>query len=201
MTITTPFTTPEFADFALGAGVPSRHQWTPQHVRTTDEDLLVTALREYAQAIARRCLHDQPAEYEDYIADLTEVDPGDAPTARNARFTYLLHSYADYMPSPDCEFKWLGEEYHAWQSPDCTVIVDVVTTLAWKELAGGEDEYKVFEASQAARLSFGNDLFAGVRYIVLDAPFESTWYPAQGEPQQYLTSDLNGLSASTGCVQ
>lgn len=190
MSVSTSVSRPRFTEFAASAGRPSHYRFMSHADRYVEEDFFVVALRGYARALAQQCHADDPGEYGDFVADLTEVQPGDAPTLRDVRLAYLLHSYAEYIPSPDCEFMWLGEEYHAWQSPDSTVVVDVVTTLEWKELAHGEDEYKVFEASQQARLSFGNDLFVGVRHIVLDSPHESTWYPADGEPQPLLTSDI-----------
>jgi hypothetical protein len=165
----------DLTDFGFGAGLPSINvYWSPDD-RLCEEDFLVDGLRGYLSAIASQCHRATPVEYEDFIADLTEVDSGDAPTRRSVRFTHLLHTYADYIPAPDCDYLDLSAPgYHGWVSSIGRVVFDIVTTLTWTELAAADDESLVRTALRAGA-DFGYH-FAGVRLIVLDAPFESSFY-------------------------
>lgn len=165
----------DLTDFGFGAGRPSIDaHWSPDD-RLCEEDFLVDGLRGYISAIASQCHRATPVEYEDFIADLTEVSADDAPTRRSARFTYLLHAYADAIPTPDCDYLPLSATgYQGWVSPTGRVVFDIVTTLAWTELAPADDQVLVAAALRAGA-DFGHH-FAGVRLVVLDAPFESSFY-------------------------
>lgn len=198
MSITTFQTAPPSDAFAVGAGRPSRIRTMTLAEHLDRETLLVETLRAYAVETARHCQHDTSAEYTDFVNDLTEVEHGDAPTSWNARLACLLFVYADYIPSPDCGFIDLSSsDYHGWRAADGRVVIDVVTTLTMTELALGQDACIVVEASMTGRVRFGS-LFAGVRLIVLDAPYESTWHPAEGHPQPLLTSEITPVVTETG---
>ena len=179
------------ADFAVGAGFPSPRLWLSDTEQYLHEDFFVEALRQYVSAIAQRCQHDSPAEYEDFINDLTEVDGGDAPTFNDVRFAYLLHSYADYMPSPECEYLDADlDGCQVWLSPTGAVVIDLVTTLALTELAPDADQCTVMRALRVGEHAFGSNLI-GVRHIVLDAAHESSLYRPNGGGEPLLTSALN----------
>ena len=180
MTITTtpPSTRPNH--FSMGAGLPSSRLWLASAEQYLHEDLFVNALRQYVDAIARQCLHDSPSEYEDFINDLTEVSAADAPTRNDARFAHLLHCFADYLPSPDCELLDSDiEGCQVWLSPTGAVVIDLVTTLALTELSPFDDQEVVMRALREGQHAFGSTL-VGVRHIVLDAPHESSLYRPNG---------------------
>ncbi|MDP3950818.1 hypothetical protein [Microbacterium sp.] len=190
MTITT-LSAPSFADFQMGAGRPSRARILSQAEHLDNETSLVETLRFYTNGLARHCQNDTPSEYAAFVNDLIEVDPDDAPSAATARLVSLLHIYADYMPSVECDYiDYSPWQYHGWQSPAGFVVVDVVTTLTMSELNPGGDLHRV-ESDALAATSFWGDRFAGVRYIVLDAPYESTWYPSSGLPMPLQFADIN----------
>lgn len=198
MSITTFQPSPPADTFAVGAGRPSRIRTMTLAEHLDSETLLVETLRAYTVETARHCQHDTPPEYADFVDDLTEVEHGDALTSGLARMACLLFIYADYIPSPDCDFIDLADgEYHGWQAPDGRVVIDLVTTLTMTELALDQDTCSVAEATMTGRVRFGN-LFAGVRLIVLDAPYESTWHPAVGHPQPLLTSDITPVVTEAG---
>lgn len=192
-----PTSPPTVLDFAVGIGRASHLQSTTRTAQYLDEHALVEGLRDYIALIAEQCLHDSPTEYEDFVADLTEADSLDAPSSRNARFTYLLHAYADYMPSPDCEYLDSGiAGCHTWISPDGGVLIDIVTTLALGELSPDDDQALVMRALHTAHRAFGNSII-GARMIVLDAPYESSFFNPRGGGMPLLASDLNPLGVST----
>lgn len=191
MTATPAFPTARFADFSMGAGLPSRRLWLTHAEQYLHEDLFVHALRQYVDAIAGRCQHDSPTEYEDFINDLTEVDAGEAPTFDDVRFAYLLHSYADYLPSSDCELVDADiDGCQVWRSPDGAVVIDIVTTLNLTELSPADDQQAVLRSLREGDRAFGSSL-VGVRLIVLDAPHESSLYRPNGGGEPLLTSALN----------
>lgn len=198
MSITTFQTSPPSDTFAVGAGRPSHIRAMTLEEHLDREALLVETLRAYAAETARHCQHDTPAEYADFVNDLTEVDHGDAPTTWNARLACLLFVYADYIPSPDCDFIDLNSsDYHGWRAADGRVVIDVVTTLTMTELALDHDTCTVAEASVTGHVHF-DSLFAGVRLVVLDAPYESTWHPADGQPQPLLTAEISPVVTERG---
>ena len=167
----------DLTDFGFGFGLPNIDTHWSSADRLCEEDFLIEGLRGYLSAIASQCHRATPVEYEDFIADLTDIGLDDAPTRRSARFTHLLHTYADYIPAPDCDYLDLPDTgYHGWVSPTGRVVFDIVTTLTWTELASDDDQCLVRSA-----LHHGTDFadhFAGVRLIVLDAPHESSFYRA-----------------------
>ena len=81
-------------------------------------------------------------------------------------------------------------DHPCWEDAQGRVVVDVLTTLTMTELAPGESEHQVHAVSRATRHLFG-DRFFGVRHIVLDAPYEGSWCPADGDPQPLFLCDLN----------
>jgi hypothetical protein len=180
-----------FANFRIGAGRPSTARTLSRTEHLDFETALVETLRAYTNGLARDCQSDTPPEYAAFVNDLIEVDPDEAPTAWSARLACLLHIYADYMPSTECQYlDFSPSEYHGWQSPDGLVVIDVVTTLMLTELNPDGDLARVEMNARNAMALWGS-LFAGVRYIVLDAPYESTWYPATGLPVPLHMSDIN----------
>jgi len=181
---------PGYLPFRIAAGRPSMTRLLSREERLGFEEALIATLRGFTSAVASHCNNDDPFEYADVVADLTEVDPGDSPTVWSTRLASLLHMYADYMPAGDCTFVDMGPACNGWIDADGRVVVDVVTTVNMCDLGLGMDEAVMFEAALNGRHEFG-PRFAGVRYIVLDSPFESTWNPVEGEPQPLLDSDLN----------
>lgn len=191
MTVTTIPPSTRTTDFSMGAGLPSHRLWLTHAEQHLNEDLFVNALRQYVDAIAFQCLNDSPAEYEDFINDLTEVSAADAPTRNDVRFAHLLHCYADYMPSPDCELLDANiEGCQVWLSPTGTVVIDLVTTLALTELSPFDDQEVVMRALREGQHAFGS-MLVGVRHLVLDAPHESSVYRPNGGGEPFLTSALN----------
>ena len=81
MSITTFQASPPSDTFAVGAGRPSRIRTMTLAEHLDRETLLVETLRAYTVETARHCQHDTPAEYADFVNDLTEVEHGDAPTS------------------------------------------------------------------------------------------------------------------------
>ena len=194
MTITAPLPSTRFTEFAVGAGLPSHRLWHPHAEQYLHEDHFVDALRKYVDAIALQCLQDSPGEYEDFINDLTEVSADDAPTRNDVRFAHLLHSYADYLPSPNCELLDVDiEGCQVWLSPLGAIVIDLVTTLALTELSPFDDQNVVMRALREGTNAFGSAL-VGVRHIVLDAPHESSLYRPNGGGEPFLTSSLNSVT-------
>lgn len=185
-------TAADLSPFRFAAGAPSLNRVYSRSELLGFEEMLVAALRGYTTAVARRCHRASPFAYADWVAAVTRPEPNDSPTSWACRLATLLHLYADYVPSAECEFvDSFSEEYQCWRNADGEVVIDVVTTLTMTELAPGESEHKVHDASRKGNLCFG-DQFLGVRHIVLDAPYEGTWCPAGGDPQPLLACDLGG---------
>lgn len=200
MTITATTTAPDrhLISFGFGVGLPNLYTLMSDDDHLCEEDFFLDGLRGYVSAAARQCHRDTPIEYEDFIADLTEVSDDESPTRRSARFTHLLHTYADYIPAPDCDYVDLPDpDRHGWMDPDGHVIFDIVTTLTMIELSPNTSACMVIRATSEGRANYG-PMFAGVRNIVLDAPYESTWHPSVGEPQPLIGSDLTFRSADGG---
>lgn len=204
MTIHVTRQAPTTLDFAPGSGRPSHLQFMTHDEQYRAETRLVTALRQHTRTLAQECLHHTASEYADCVIDLTDEDDltnrTDAPTFHAPRFVYLLHAYANYMPSPDCYYLDVRlPNAHAWLAPDGNVVIDIITTLAMTELSPDEDQILVIDTVLAAHELFGHAL-TGIRLIVLDAPYESSFYNDQGVGEPLLTCPLNPLGASTASI-
>jgi hypothetical protein len=182
--------------FRRYAGMPSRRRHTSADDAVLAELTLVDAVRDTLVAVATRCHQDSPIGYEDFIAEIREAHPGDAPSRADARLTWLLHTYADYLPAPACIF--IGGHHDgvddgpllAWSAPTLGVVIDVVTTQALLEATPVEESALVSQASLFGAAIYGDDL-VGVRHLVLDAPYESSWHPYLLDPEPLLASALN----------
>ncbi len=184
--------TTDLSPFRFAAGAPSLSRVYSRSELLGFEEMLVAALRGYTTAVARRCHRTSPFVYADRVAQLTKPDGSDSPNVWSSRLQTLLHVYADYVPSNECEFvDSFSEEYQCWENADGDVVIDVVTTLTMTELAPGESEHKVHDATRKGSLCFG-DQFLGVRHIVLDAPYEGSWCPASGDPQPLHACSIDG---------
>ena len=173
----------DLTDFAFGTGSPSIDAHWSHDDRLCEEDFFIDGLRGYISALASRCHRATPSEYTAIVADLTGGDNEEPLARRSARLTHLLHGYATYIPAPGCGFLDLGPVgYHGWVSPDRRVVFDIVTTLTWTELTPADDQGLVRSALRDGT-EFGHH-FAGVRLVVLDAQFESSFYypTVTGEP-------------------
>lgn len=161
MTITAPSASIS-TDFSIGGGRPSRIRTHSRADLRDIETALVETLGHYTVALAAHCQHHDPTEFAYFIQDLFDVNPADAPPGWSTRIAGLLHSYADYMPSGECEFIDLGTlDFHAWAAPDGLIVVDVVTTLAMTELDPAGEAHKVANIKRSFGCALGGT-FAGV---------------------------------------
>lgn len=196
MTIHATPLAPFIDDCGLTVG-PSRTNFLSRDTLYLEEAHLVHAVRQYTKALAKNCQYDNPIQFRDSIARLLRANHGDGPRAWDVRPAYLLHAYADYVPSVDCRFTDSDlKDCHAWRTPTDGVVVDVVTTLALTELAPEDDQVLVRRTLSAASVAHGANL-VGVRLIVLDAPHESTFYDPNGSDEPLLTSPLDPFDALT----
>lgn len=197
MTVTA--TPPSSLDaFSFGSGLPSTERLMTFDQRLEQEVDLVHTLRVYAADTAGHCHRATSDAYNAHVNDLASTHAEDSPSPRYARLASMLFVYADYIPAAECRFDAYADgEFHGWLAQDGRVVLDVLTTLGMTELAPLQDAATVEIASVAGRLRHGS-AFAGVRHIVLDAPYESTWYPADGQPQPLLTSEVNPALTESG---
>ncbi len=183
--------TARLSPFRFGAGLPSLNRLYSRDEVLGFEELLITALRGYTTAAARRCHRVDPFAYANWVQAVTRPEADDSPTSWACRLPTLLHLYADYVPSPECDFVEFGTgDTPCWIDAHGQMVLDVVTTLTMTELDPGESEHQAYMAARDAQQHLGHR-FLGVRILVLDAPYESTWCPVEGDKQPLQTCDLS----------
>ena len=186
-------------DAAVSASIDTQIEAHDTSVR--DETALLTRLRSIVQSLAQSAprhttLGDARisrilAEQLPLSADIGFFSGSDL--LETARLIVLTNLYADYLPSNRWRHLDLdATDCHGWVAPDGGLVVDVVTTIRMTELDEAADQYTLFDATRRANQNSALTL-GGLRHIVLDAPHESTWRPAHGEPQPLYACDTSDL--------